>query len=308
MRYFYGPVPSRRLGYSLGVDLFPQKICSFNCVYCQLGKKDKFSLTRRSYVNFAEFKRQLRKIVVSSTSIDYITLSGSGEPTLHAHLDKIIDLIKKVTKNKYKVCVITNSSLLHKKQVRRELTRADLIIPSLDAATEKTFKKINQPCPGVSFTKTLKGIVALREEFKGKVWLEIMLVKGMNDSLKEAEKFKQIIKKINPDKVQLMLPVRAPAKKEFLPAKTRVMQIKKILGDNVEADCTFSKQRKIGKLTNLNEVVISFLKRRPATLIDLVNGLNVEEVQIKKVIAVLKEKGKVYKKNNCFIVSECKND
>src|SRR4030042_422131 len=134
MDYFYGPVPSRRLGFSLGVDLFPEKICNFNCLYCQLGKTEKKVLQRQQHVDIPEFKRQLQAVLQTKPTIDYITISGSGEPTLHKNLDKVISAIKTIASKAYPVCVITNSSLLHRAEVCKELKKADLIIPSLNAA------------------------------------------------------------------------------------------------------------------------------------------------------------------------------
>ena len=239
MSYLFGPVSSRRLGCSLGVDLIPEKICSFDCLYCQVGISSKKSLTRRWYIDFDRFKKEIKNIVKDKLKLDYITISGRGEPTLHKGLDKIITAIKEGTKGKYPICVITNSSLLYRKDVRRELRKADLIMPSLDSAYAKTFNKINKPCKGITFKKIVNGIISLRKEFsakggsvsggKGKIWLEIMLLKGMNDSLKEAQGFKKLIEKINPDRVQLNLPVRPAAIKLELPSKKRIEQIKNIL-------------------------------------------------------------------------------
>jgi len=234
MTYFYGPVYSRRLGFSLGVDLFPKKTCSFDCVYCQLGP-GKEKLTRRiSSVDLSQLKQELKAIIRKKPRIDFITISGSGEPTLHKNLDKIIKAIKVVSRGKYPVCVITNSSLLYRKKVREELGRADLIIPSLDAATPKTFRKINRPSAELGLKKVLGGLVKLAKQFKGEIWLELMLVKGVNDSLAEAKKFKEIIKRINPDKLQFNLPVRPATTKLELPSSKKLEQIKKIIGFDAE--------------------------------------------------------------------------
>jgi len=232
--YLYGPVRSRRLGFSLGVDLFPKKICSFDCLYCQLGKTQKTTLKRFHCVDLPRLLKGLKKAVKKAPKINYITLSGSGEPTLHKNLDKIISAIKKSTGRRYPVCMITNSSLLHRKGVRQELKAADLIIPSLDAASAKNFYKINRPHRKVSFKKIIDGLMALRKEFKGQIWLEIMVMAGINDTIKEAKKFRQIIGKIKPDKVQLNLPVRPAGQKIKLPSSKRIDLIKKIINFNAE--------------------------------------------------------------------------
>ncbi|MDD5032494.1 MAG: radical SAM protein [Patescibacteria group bacterium] len=241
MSYFYGPVPSRRLGFSLGVNLTPKKLCTFNCVYCQLGETTKKTIKRFFYVDPVELKKELTKIINRNPKIDYISISGSGEPTLHKSLDKIIDTIREATNNKYRVCVITNSSLLYKKEVRKELEKADLIIPSLDAATNKSFSRIDKPHKQITLKKIVDGLINLRKEFKGKIWLEIMLLGGINDSLKEAGIFKKLVAKIKPDKVQLNLPIRPAGASIALPDYERVKKIKKIIGKKCEIVSSFYK-------------------------------------------------------------------
>ncbi|MBU1113347.1 MAG: radical SAM protein [Candidatus Omnitrophica bacterium] len=234
MGYFYGPVASRRLGKSLGLDLFSEKTCSFDCVYCQLGRSKTRYSQRVSRVNLIKLKKELAQIISKKPRIDFITFSGSGEPTLHENLDQIIKAIKKVSGNKYRLCLITNSSLLYRKKVREELKGFDLIVPSLDAVDAKTFRKINHPLKGVSLTKIIQGLIKLRKEFKGEIWLEVMLVRGINDSLSQAKKLKKIIAKIKPDKVQLNLPVR-PGKRKFkLTDPERLAQIKRVIGKDIE--------------------------------------------------------------------------
>jgi len=283
MKYLYGPVPSRRLGFSLGVDLIIDKACSFECLYCQLGKGKLKKTKRFSKVNLTKLKKELKEAIRVNPRIDYITISGSGEPTLHKSLDKIITTIKAITKSKYPVCVVTNSSLLHRKEVRKELNKADLIIPSLDAATSKTFHKINRPDRAVVFDKMVKGLIALRKEFKGKIWLEIMLVKGVNDTIKEAIKFKEIINKIKPDKVQLNLPVRPSAAKVEIPTSKRIMRIKSILNKDIEVVANFKKAKRVNKISgNLAEKILKFLDIRPASLEDLAKSLSGDSKIIKK--------------------------
>tara|TARA_B100000315_G_C14567721_1_gene583833 strand:+ start:851 stop:1780 length:930 start_codon:yes stop_codon:yes gene_type:complete len=274
MKYFYGPVPSRRLGFSLGVDFFADKSCTFDCLYCQLGKSTKHISKRINNFDLKAFKSQLKEIFKSKPRIDYITISGSGEPTLQIGLDKIIKIIKKETSHKYSVCVITNSSLIHRKSIRRELLAADIIIPSLDAAYDKSFKKINRPGKGTSLTKIISGLIALRKEFRGAIWLEIMLAKGINDSLKEAKRFKELIKKIKPDKVQLNLPVRPSDYKVSLPDKEKIKKIKAILSEAAEVVSDFRSKRRAPKIDkDLTEALMSYLKVRPASIEDLISSL-----------------------------------
>ena len=247
MKYFYGPVPSRRLGYSLGVDVIPRKVCTFDCIYCQLGRTRAKSVRRFSYVDLKELGQELKEILKGRPKIDYITFSGSGEPTLHKGLDEIVRAIKRVTKNKYPLCLITNSSLLNKKAVRRELKGFDLIIPSLDAALAPAFRKVNRPHKEVSLERIIKGLIALRKEFKKKIWLEVMLVADINDSISAIAALKQAIAKIRPDKVQLNIPVRPPAARISLPPLKKLKTIKQILGENVETVTFFSDKTKLRK-------------------------------------------------------------
>lgn len=297
MAYFYGPVFSRRLGFSLGIDLFPKKICSMDCLYCQLGKSKTKSIRRFSYIDLKRLQRGLKRIIKTTPNIDYITISGSGEPTLHKNLDRIIAAIKKTTKQKFPVCVITNSSLLHRKDVRQELKKADLIIPSLDAACAKTFHKINRPHKKVTFQKILQGIIRLRQEFKGKIWLEIMLVKGVNDNAKEAKKFNCLIKRIKPDKIQLNLPIRPSAFKSPLPTRQKIAGIARIISKDIEIVTGFPlRKKKLRKSKNLSNKILSFLKSRPATTEDLAISLATGVKNINLAINFLLKKRQIKKR------------
>jgi wyosine [tRNA(Phe)-imidazoG37] synthetase (radical SAM superfamily) len=296
MNYFYGPVPSRRLGFSLGVSLTPRKFCTFDCIYCQLGKTTKKTTKRFFYVDIVEFKKELTRIINSNPRIDYISISGSGEPTLHKRLDKIIDVIKETTNNKYPVCVITNSSLLYKKEVREEFKKADLIIPSLDSATKRSFCRIDRPHRQITFQKIINGLIALRKEFKGKIWLEIMLLGGINDSLEEAEEFRKLVTRINPDKVQLNLPVRPSGSKVVLPDYERVEKIKKIIGKKCEIVSSFYKeaQKKFSK--SIQEDVAKYLNIRPATMKDLAKFLGISKGNLAKHIKRMLSLGFIIRK------------
>lgn len=310
MSYFYGPVPSRRLGFSLGVDLVlgkaNGKVCNFDCIYCQLGKTFHKSIERFWCIDLKKLKRELKKIIKKNVFIDYISISGSGEPTLHKGLDEIIHTIKEITKNRYPVCVITNGSLLYRKDVRRELKQADLVIPSLDAGTARTFYKVNRPYPTVRFKKIVEGLIKFRKEYKGKLWLEIMLVGGLNDNLNEARAFKKIVQKIKPDKVQLNLPIRPAGSELRLPSPQRIKAIKKIIGGNIEVVSFFSKRLQNIYPKNLQEQILNYLKRRPASSDDLriSSGLNTQEMNkcLEKLISKNIIRKKFYQQKMYFTV------
>lgn len=299
MSYFYGPVPSRRLGFSLGVDLIPKKVCSFDCIYCHTGKTTKKTIERFRFIDFKKFKEDLGLIIQKYPKIDYITISGSGEPTLHKDLDKVIKLIREVSDNRYKICVITNSSLLYRKDVRSELLGADLIIPSLDAVSSKIFEKINQPHKDIKLNAIINGLVKLRQEFKGEIWLEIMFVGNINDDLVEASKFKKLINRIKPDRVQFNIPVRPPLAvkdsmgKVILPKFSQLKKIAKIIGGKIEITGNFQKQKQKSIFNSVPDMISDFLKRRPATSEDLEKSFGLNKIALKKYIDILLSEGKI---------------
>jgi len=237
MKYIYGPVKSRRLGLSLGITLTPYKICSFNCVYCQLGRTTLQAHERKEYIPIQEIINELKLWFFNNAqqakNLNYITLSGAGEPTLNIKIGEVIIEIKKITA--LPIAVITNASLLNMPSVRKELCNADLIVPSLDSVDLTSFIKIDRPKEEIKIEGIIDGLVNLRKEFKGKIWLEVMLVKGINDDLGQVRKLKEIIDKINPDKVQLNSPVRSTAEAQVEAVdKKRIEKIKEILGERCE--------------------------------------------------------------------------
>lgn len=237
MRYIYGPLKSRRLGNSLGVNLTPFKTCSFDCIYCQLGPTTNKTLLRKNFLPLKEIVREIEIWLEVNknerTTLDYITLSGSGEPTLNSRISELIENIKQITD--IPVAVITNASLLMQKKVRTQLLSADLIVPSLDAVTQSAFKKIDKPLKEIKLKEIIEGLKALRREFKGKIWLEVMVVKGINDNLTHIKKLKKVVEEINPDKIQINSPVRATSKKDVFSAqKKKLLKIKEILGRKAE--------------------------------------------------------------------------
>ena len=211
----YGPVPSRRLGYSLGVDILPFKTCSMDCIYCQLGSGAKTTVQRKEYVPARSALAQIETALAGSRRIDAVTFSGSGEPGLNSGIGRIIRGIKKTTA--VPVVVLTNSSCLVGRQGRREFLAADIVVPSLDAVTSGIFQKINRPHPSLKVEKIIGGLVRFRREFKGRIWLEIMLVKGVNDGPAHLKKLKAAVARIRPDKVQLNTVVRPPAERSARP-------------------------------------------------------------------------------------------
>ncbi|MEW6009493.1 MAG: radical SAM protein [Candidatus Omnitrophota bacterium] len=235
MKYIYGPVQSRRLGYSLGVSLTPYKFCSLDCVYCQLGPTTQKTINRDSYLSENEILQELHNFFAKNKEarIDYVTFSGFGEPLLNIQIKNIITEIRKFYNKK--IALITNSTLLVDKSIRLEILGLDLIVPSLDAASQAIFEKIDRPHPDIKIEQVIDALVNLRKEFSKLIWLEIMLVKGLNDTKKELELLKEAVAKINPDKIQLNSPVRAPKdfKSEALDKK-KLEEIRQFFGPKSE--------------------------------------------------------------------------
>ena len=229
----YGPVPSRRLGYSLGVDILPFKTCSMDCVYCQLGASARTFVRRREFVPADEVLAQVRAELESGKRIDAITFSGSGEPTLHSGIRKIIRGIKGMTA--VPVVVLTNSSTLAGAAGRRAIAEADIVVPSLDAATEPIFARINRPHPGLTAAGIIAGLAEFRKSFRGEIWLEIMLVKGINDGAGHLRALKKAVRLIRPDRVQLNTVVRPPAERTARPLSAAEMErIRSFFGGKAE--------------------------------------------------------------------------
>jgi len=235
MKYVFGPVPSRRLGRSLGIDPVPAKTCNWNCIYCQLGRTVPVSRERREYYPreeiIAEVATALQKY--EPGEIDWITFAGSGEPTLHAGLGWMIRRVKKTTG--IPVAVLTNGSLLYLQEVRREISAADAVLPSLDAGRAELFKKINRPHPESSFERLVLGLKEFRKIFRGKLWIEVMLIRGLNDTEEALTAISRILEGIKPDAVHINLPTRVPAESDVEPADEEgLLRAAAILGNVTE--------------------------------------------------------------------------
>jgi wyosine [tRNA(Phe)-imidazoG37] synthetase (radical SAM superfamily) len=277
--YVFGPVPSRRLGKSLGIDLVPLKTCTFNCIYCQLGQTTNRTICRKPYVSGKAVIRQLEEKLSSlSEKPDYITFSGSGEPTLNSELGWVIEQINSLTK--IPTAVLTNGSLLHLESVRRALREVDLVIPSLDAGNAHLFRMINRPHPSLNFSQILRGLEEFRKEFGGAIWLEVMLCGGMNDDPKEILRIRDLMGKIGPDRIQLNTVYRPPAEDFALPLPPgRLEAVRAALGDRAEiipeSNLPFGEKPVLHQ-----EDILTLLQRRPCTAEDLSRalGLKLEEV------------------------------
>lgn len=278
MKYVYGPVPSRRLGMSLGVDIIPFKTCTLDCIYCQLGSTTNKSIKRKAFVPKEDVLAEIKDVLdKESNRIDFITFSGSGEPTLNSEIGDMISEIKSFTKTP--IAVLTNGTLLYLDDVRRDLSKADLVVPSLDFIAKSTFYKVNRPDERLEIEKILDGLKKFTEEFQGKIWLEIMIVKGINDDPKELKQLADFLRKLNVDKIHLNTVVRPPAEDTALPVTSEEMQnIAKLFDERVEIIADFNKIKTIysqRENVSLEDRIISLLKRRPCTINDISNSLSI---------------------------------
>ncbi len=216
MKYLKEPVLSRRLGKSLGIDLLQQNICSEDCLYCECGPTAVLTRERKEYVPAAEVKEEIDQVLSQKPVTDFVTFSGHGEPTLHSRLGEIISYIKDNYPD-YRVALLTNSTLLKDHEVQQELTELDLLVPSLDAGQEKTFQKICRLGGSISLEDLVTGILEVKNIIKADLWLEIFLIKDLNDGPKEISALIELVKKIKPDRVDLNTINRGPAYPGFRP-------------------------------------------------------------------------------------------
>jgi wyosine [tRNA(Phe)-imidazoG37] synthetase (radical SAM superfamily) len=292
MLHIYGPVPSRRLGYSLGIDILPFKTCSLDCIYCQLGTTERKTVKRKKYFDVDAILGQIKNLIASGQHIDYITFSGSGEPTLNVFIGILIREIKKNTS--IPVAVLTNSTLLSRKNVRDALSRADLVVPSLDAATQEIFNQINRPHLSLKIRQVIEGLKIFRQEFSGKIWLEILLVKGVNDSPAHIKKLKKAIAEINPDRIQLNTVVRPPAENFALPLNPQELEkIREFFGKKAEIVAEFD-QIQHGPISHdLKDAILAMAARRPVTLADMSKSLGKHKNELIKYCDILLKEGKI---------------
>ena len=293
MTYVFGPVASRRLGYSLGVEVIPSKTCSYSCIYCQVGQTSQYSDQRAQYVPTVEVFSELEQ-KLPLEGLHYVTFSGAGEPTLHEDLGKIITKVKSLTDTP--VCVITNSSLIWRKDVQRDLRLADVVIPSLDTVDPRTFIKLNQPTTSIKLDKIIRGLKKFRQTYKGKMWLEIMLVKGFNDSIEEVALLKETIDQIGPDRVDLNTVVRPPHSPLALPIDEQDMKrIAGLFGDIAHVIGGFDKTGHSAPGTDLDKEVFELVRRRGITLSDLVTGFGLHREVAMDILYRLSQEGKIKK-------------
>jgi wyosine [tRNA(Phe)-imidazoG37] synthetase (radical SAM superfamily) len=293
-RHLYGPVPSRRLGRSLGVDLVRFKTCSYDCVYCQLGRTTNKTIRREEYVSVDDVINELKRKLNVEPAPDYITLAGSGEPTLNARIGDLIRRIKRLTL--IPVAVLTNGSLLWMPEVRESLLAADLVIPSLDAGDDELFRYVNRPHREIAFEKMVSGLVEFTERFTGSVWLEVFLLGGVTGISAAVKKIAALARRIRPARVQLNAVSRPPAEEfAFAVPNDQMERFRKLFPGKAEVICETGSSRLpaslTGKVTDAD--IIALLSRRPCTVQGTSTGLGMNASEAAKRLHRLSQKGAV---------------
>lgn len=286
----FGPVPSRRLGLSLGIDLVPFKTCTFDCIYCQLGRTTNKTLQRKEYVPVDEILGDLERNLKNIPRPDFITLSGSGEPTLHSGLRDIIIGIRTITT--LPVAVLTNGSLFNDKDVREACSLADVVLPSLDAGDEDTFNKINRPAEGLTLHSLIDGLTDFWLDFGGRIWLEVFLVPSVTDNEDSVKKIARLTELFRPHWIHLNTAVRPSTEESVKPVSDADMK-RFARFFKPEAQCVFSSTANHVTPGAPIEKLHETLKRRPCTLMDMAGILNVPPVEITKYIEEMMSEGKL---------------
>ncbi len=305
-KYLFGPVPSRRLGMSLGVDLVPHKVCSLNCVYCECGRTTELTVERKEYIPYNEVAKEIDHYLRHNPDPDYFTFSGSGEPTLNSRIGDVLHFIK--SNSNVPVAVLTNGTLFHDKAVRDELLEADVVLPSLDAAEELAFRKINRPWHALNVPEYIRGLVDFRKAYTGQIWLEVLIIPGLNDNKENLLALKDAFLKIQPDEIQVNTLDRPGAVDNIRAATRKELQDIVDFWDlpQVKIIAAAPDRKKIVSYRDDTEsAILETIKRRPCTLEDLhkILGLHINEINKyldvledeKKILSVREKRGVFYK-------------
>lgn len=294
-KHLFGPVPSRRLGMSLGVDLVPHKVCTLNCVYCECGRTTNLTLERKEYVPFDEVCSELKHIMANNPEPDYFTFSGAGEPTLNSRIGDILSFIKE-NWPKIPVAVLTNGTLFSDKQVRQELLNADIVLPSLDTASDSAFRKMDRPNSKLNVKEYIKGLVDFSNEFSGEILLEVLILPGYNDDEENLRLLKEAFLKIKPTSIQLNTLDRPGTVENLRPAnKAELQHIVNFWNlENVEIIASVPNRKDIKAYREDTETaILETIARRPCTLEDLEKILGVHINEINKYLGVLENDNKI---------------
>lgn len=286
MRHVFGPVPSRRLGFSLGVDPVVPKTCTMDCVYCELGPTTDRTVTRCRYADPDSILRELEERLAEDQKLDFVTFSGSGEPTLSSDLAVLIEGAKRIAS--VPVAVLTNGSLLTDPDVRASLNGAAVVVPSLDAVSADAFERVNRPHPSLDPAGIVRALATFTAAFRGQVWLETLVVEGMNDDYGEIERIASAVRKIQPDRVQLNTVVRPPADEHARPVgQERLREIASIIGPRAEIIAPPSGSAQIVVGAAAEQRIVEMASRRPVTTIDVARAVGTSQAEAAKILETL---------------------
>lgn len=274
MKYVFGPVPSRRLGQSLGIDPIPMKTCNWNCVYCQLGRSSSLEVERAAYAPPEDVVAEALDAIAEHGlgGIDWLTFVGSGEPTLHTGLGWMIGELKQRTS--IPVAVITNGSLLDLPEVRQTLRAADAVMPSLDAGTERLYRQINRAAKAFNLERLVNGLQVFRGEYVGRLWIEVMLISGLNDGEDALRDLAAVLCRIRPDEIHINLPVRPPAEPWVAPPPaSRIARAVEVLGGAAHVVAPHAGPLKLSATDDVVEAILNVIARHPMSELEIVTAL-----------------------------------
>lgn len=274
MKYVFGPVPSRRLGQSLGIDPVPLKTCNWNCVYCQLGRTRPLINERKNFFPPEEIIDQVKEASEAHKpgEINWVTFVGSGETILHASIGEMIHQVKTLTT--LPVAVITNGSLLYLPEVREELLEADAVLPTLDAGNAILYRKINRPHPAITYNRIIDGLISFREQYPGKLWIEVMLIKDLNDTEVELKRIAGKLARIHPDEVHILQPDRPPAEPWVRPTDEEgLLRAQAILGNIARVVHPAAGTFDLSGSEDLVDAIVGIVTRHPMRETELVETL-----------------------------------
>jgi wyosine [tRNA(Phe)-imidazoG37] synthetase (radical SAM superfamily) len=290
-RHLFGPVPSRRFQRSLGVDLTPLKTCSFDCIFCQLGPTPHHTIARHEYVPTEVVKEELLRWRDEGGKTDYVTLSGSGEPTLHRRFGEVMEFAKHNLP--FPVALLTNGSLLYQPEVRTAACHADVAKLSLSAWDDDSFRHINRPHPDLDFDRSLAGMQEFRKAFSGQIWLEVFLVAGVNDAPERVGRIAALAATIAPDRIHLNTAVRPPAESKVRPvAPNRLEALADLFRPRAEGIAAFAARPGSNVAAN-QTAILDMLRRRPCTTRQIADAFGLHVNEVAKYIGHLLSRGRI---------------
>jgi wyosine [tRNA(Phe)-imidazoG37] synthetase (radical SAM superfamily) len=297
-QYLFGPVPSRRFGRSLGVDLTPYKTCCHDCVFCQLGRTNYKTIERKEYIPTDAVLSEIEQWLSSDGQADYITLSGSGEPTLHSGFGKVLEFINANTE--IPTVLLTNGAMFSLPEVRESACAANIVKVSLSAWHQASFEWVNRPCPQLSFDQFFKGQKAFRDQFNNQLWMEIFLIPGMNSMPKDVQKIARLTTELAPDRIQLNTAVRPPSE-DFVTqlSSERMLELTHLFKPEAEIIAELTRSIPL-QLQVTQELILTMLRRRPCTSKQIADGFDVHLNEVLKYLDELMR--------NHYIRTEVKNN